>query len=318
MHPILHPIPMSAAALMALNDHVLKHAGALPGWFTGKLSDVLGLFFFPMLLVSLARVLGATRHDGRVAVAMAAATGLVFSWINVSSGPSQWLMPWFHITPDLTDLLTLPMLGVSVWWMRRASGSERVRPPLRFAAVAAAALASVATSAMPPPPYLTTRDYPIWRPAAPAHLELDACGALDAWVAKSGKSGVGVTVRVSHLCERARSAQILEVSLAMDGEVVRGEPPATALELEPHAGRHVYVPLPFDNERAWNQGVRRGELTIAVDVGAGRQQLRVPMTYTLRDALRRYPNRSPMYQVNTTQSAPTPDQPGEETRDYMR
>jgi hypothetical protein len=317
MLPILHPVPMSAAALMAVNDHVLKHAGVLPGWFTGKLSDVLGLFFFPMLLVSLARALGVERRDGRVAVAMAAATGIVFTWINVSPGPSEWLAPWCHVTPDLTDLLTLPMLGVSVWWMRRVGGAPRVRAPLRAAAVAAAAMASLATSAMPPPPYVTTRDYPIWRPAAPAHLELDACGALDAWVSKSGKSGVGVTVRVSHLCERPRAARVLEVSLVMDGEVAAGELPGEALALTPHASRHAYVPLPFDNERAWNQGVRRGELVVAVDVGAGRQQLRVPMTHELRGALRRYPN--PAAEGYTVPSTPsTLDPPGGETRDYMR
>ncbi|MGE0527608.1 MAG: hypothetical protein AB7G93_05900 [Bdellovibrionales bacterium] len=47
----IHPIPLAAVALMVLNDHALKYA--YPGWWTGKLSDFCGLFFFPVFLASL-------------------------------------------------------------------------------------------------------------------------------------------------------------------------------------------------------------------------------------------------------------------------
>jgi hypothetical protein len=40
-----------------VNDHVLKGSGLLPAAVTGKLSDVAGLFFFPVLCASLVRAL---------------------------------------------------------------------------------------------------------------------------------------------------------------------------------------------------------------------------------------------------------------------
>jgi hypothetical protein len=54
----MHPVPALAMVGMAVNDHYLKRA--YPSWFTGKLSDFLGVFFFPLFLsaivVLLARV----------------------------------------------------------------------------------------------------------------------------------------------------------------------------------------------------------------------------------------------------------------------
>lgn len=45
------PFPLSAIALMAVNDHVLKYK--FPGFITGKLSDFCGIFYFPIFLVAL-------------------------------------------------------------------------------------------------------------------------------------------------------------------------------------------------------------------------------------------------------------------------
>jgi di/tricarboxylate transporter len=47
----VHPVPLSAVALMVVNDHDLKYR--FPSWWTGKLSDFAGLFFFPLFLVAL-------------------------------------------------------------------------------------------------------------------------------------------------------------------------------------------------------------------------------------------------------------------------
>ena len=46
-----HPAVLGSVALLVLNDHLLKQA--YPGWLTGKLSDVSGLVFFPVLLAML-------------------------------------------------------------------------------------------------------------------------------------------------------------------------------------------------------------------------------------------------------------------------
>jgi hypothetical protein len=55
-HGLLTVSWIAALALLVLNDHVLKHAGVLPGWLTGKLSDFAGLYVAPALLASLLRV----------------------------------------------------------------------------------------------------------------------------------------------------------------------------------------------------------------------------------------------------------------------
>ena len=47
---LLHPATLLALGLLVLNDHVLK--AAYPGAITGKLSDLGGLAFFPILLVA--------------------------------------------------------------------------------------------------------------------------------------------------------------------------------------------------------------------------------------------------------------------------
>ncbi len=53
---VLHPCALGALVLWALNDHLLKGNG--PGFLTGKLSDVAGLIFFPLLIAALIEVLG--------------------------------------------------------------------------------------------------------------------------------------------------------------------------------------------------------------------------------------------------------------------
>jgi hypothetical protein len=44
----VHPIPLSAVVLMVLNDHYFK--AHFSSWWTGKLSDFMGVFFFPLFL----------------------------------------------------------------------------------------------------------------------------------------------------------------------------------------------------------------------------------------------------------------------------
>ena len=48
----VHPIPLAAVIVMALNDHWLKYS--FGNWVTGKLSDFCGLFYFPIFLLALA------------------------------------------------------------------------------------------------------------------------------------------------------------------------------------------------------------------------------------------------------------------------
>lgn len=127
---LLHPVPLAAVALLAFNDHLLKHAGLLPTWVTGKLSDLAGLFFFPLLLTALSRVAShlagrpsaLTRRRLLVAIVL---TGLAFTAIQLvpdAAALYEWLMPRLdpsgavdavRVTMDVTDLLALPVLWLT-------------------------------------------------------------------------------------------------------------------------------------------------------------------------------------------------------------
>ena len=78
------PVPLAAAGVLALNDHVLKGAGVLPAWVTGKLSDFAGLFFFPVLLFALSAFVHPPRHRLHRATILGVATGAVFAAVKLS------------------------------------------------------------------------------------------------------------------------------------------------------------------------------------------------------------------------------------------
>lgn len=119
----------------ALNDHVFKEA--MPGFVTGKLSDVVSPMVFPLLATAVTE-----RVMRRWALPVwLVATGFVMATINtldvaaeayeVGLGAAQWpafalgalvrgdALPALHrvdLTMDPTDLLTLPAL-IAPWWL---------------------------------------------------------------------------------------------------------------------------------------------------------------------------------------------------------
>lgn len=146
---LLHPAWLGAVATLAINDHLLKGSGLVPAWFTGKLSDVVGLFAAPLLLAVLLRV--SSRRGWALAHI---AIGVVFSAIQVSTPAADaWSgfmglfgFPW-AITSDLTDLLTLPALAVSYSFVPRMAGQRVAHHVTGELAVASAGmLCCVATS----------------------------------------------------------------------------------------------------------------------------------------------------------------------------
>lgn len=148
---LLHPVVLSAVVLLLLNDHVFKRLW--PSAITGKLSDIAGLVFFPLFLQALwelgLRVFGKpVRHSSRVLLAAVVLTALVFAAIQlhpvaaevyrVGLGALQWPFEAgfellggrpspaprrVHLTQDVTDLLTLPALGVPLWLGRARAAS---------------------------------------------------------------------------------------------------------------------------------------------------------------------------------------------------
>ena len=118
---LVDPTVIGAVALLAVNDHVLKGRGWLPGWLTGKLSDLAGLYFFPVLLVVLAESLGRRRRPARSLTAAAATvlTGLVFAALKTSPWLADLVNRLVVVARDPGDLVALPVLVASHRYLTR-------------------------------------------------------------------------------------------------------------------------------------------------------------------------------------------------------
>ena len=140
---LLHPVALSAVVLLLINDWYAKREW--PGMITGKLSDVAGLVFFPLLLVAAAEFLARLLSrpwlaTTRTVLWVALAIGLLFAgtkcvgavrttdeailgslrWaphaiaaLVAGDEPGPIVRP--HVAADLTDLLAVPFVLASVW-----------------------------------------------------------------------------------------------------------------------------------------------------------------------------------------------------------
>ena len=133
---LLHPLALAAIALLVVNDHVLK--AHYPGWLTGKLSDVAGLVFFPLLLRALlAPIVHLARSIGRerLLIACVALTALAFAAIKLVAPATAaceqvlgaLLGGRVTIVRDPTDLLALPFVLVALWIAARAAIADAWR-----------------------------------------------------------------------------------------------------------------------------------------------------------------------------------------------
>lgn len=129
---LLHGVPIAAMAVLVANDHLFKIWW--PGALTGKLSDIAGLAFFPLLLQAAWEVATRGRPSRRVLVACALATGVVFALVNtwapadaayrLALGALQWIprgefVAVQHVS-DAGDLAALPalLLALHAGWRR--------------------------------------------------------------------------------------------------------------------------------------------------------------------------------------------------------
>jgi hypothetical protein len=128
-HPYFcsRPLVLSAIILVALNDHVLKQS-SLSGWWTGKISDFAGLFFFPFLLYDLCSL--RAYRGTRIFLAMVAVTGSTFVSLQFSLPMKRIIMDFFghfgfqpHITQDPSDLIALVSLVVSCYYFFKVDQS---------------------------------------------------------------------------------------------------------------------------------------------------------------------------------------------------
>lgn len=161
LRALQHPYTLLSIGVLLLNDHVLK--AAVPSWFTGKLSDFAGLFFFPFVLLALlAWPLTALRLRPRQALAIAIlTTGAWFTLLKTVPAINHLtaqLAGWFVggnvvIVLDPSDLLALPMLGLAWQFGQRVArvGSACHPSKRAYLALGLATLASIATSPCMPP-----------------------------------------------------------------------------------------------------------------------------------------------------------------------
>jgi hypothetical protein len=134
-HEVLAPLPLLAIALLLLNDRVLKGTD-LPELITGKLSDVTGVFVFPLVATAVVDLVGYalrglvpwdyTLRRWKLAVAISF-TALVFGGIKLSPWLGGWaerawsaVVPGSTIYPDPTDAIALIMLAGTWLHGRRA------------------------------------------------------------------------------------------------------------------------------------------------------------------------------------------------------
>jgi hypothetical protein len=255
-----------AILLLLGNDHLLKGSGLLPGWLTGKLSDLAGLFFFPILLVTLLDPLAPRWLRGRsLSLLCAAATGLVFAALKLSPALNALVAArWGSIVLDPTDLFALPALGLALLFLEARAPSAPAPRWFQVGGVLLAAVASLATSG---PTY--PRAYPRWEITRPTELSFP-CARVWPFVARSGKEGVGLGMEVlGEGCEvRAEARMIVGAS------IIEGRSAPVQAELRP---LHLYIPLPFDNNASWNRGERDGTLELLVIAGEERRAVRLPM-----------------------------------------
>jgi hypothetical protein len=138
---LLHPVALVAIGVLLFNDHILKEIA--PGLIAGKLSDVAGLAFFPLVLLGAwevarsavgrwngpsARALAVSVVVTAIAFGLVKTTAIVAGAFAASLGATQWAIGLAltagrassEVVPvlvvrDPTDLVALPAVLIAAW-----------------------------------------------------------------------------------------------------------------------------------------------------------------------------------------------------------
>jgi len=115
----LHPVTLACVLLLVVNDWVLKRHW--PGVVTGKLSDIAGLVFAPLVLSGVIGLILRKHLSHARLIVCIAITGAVFTATKLSPGAAELLARMLsvvrpaYVVPDPTDLIALPALAVAYW-----------------------------------------------------------------------------------------------------------------------------------------------------------------------------------------------------------
>ncbi len=131
---LVHPIMVGCLLLLIVNDHLLK--ARFHNAITGKLSDVAGLAFVPVLLVAMVEFgcwILRRRSPGQPAALAFSGFAVAIGFAAVQTVPAATDMyrslaglPWSgqsSVVADVTDLVALP--AVAVGWILAISGAAR-------------------------------------------------------------------------------------------------------------------------------------------------------------------------------------------------
>ncbi len=296
IHPIVllaHPAVVVAILVCGVNDHVLKGSGWLHGAITGKLSDIAGLFFFPILLAVIlyimARGVAGLLPPGRITSLIASRricldvavvlTVVVFAAINLSESANTLAASyWGVFTMDWTDLFCLPMVLVARQFALKRWSSVTVKPkkgpptdrlsigPPHLAALLAASLVSLGTPA--PPKTIST--FPMWEITDPV-IRCPEDVEIRSWFARSTKEGAGLVLRLENRKPGSREiavdrARMLVADPSSPDEVamtVEADPIDAVEFADAHS---FYLPFAFDNQRAWNRDLRLATVILEVNI----------------------------------------------------
>ena len=159
---LLHPATITAVVVLLTNDLVFKSLWP-DSWVTGKLSDVAWVVFAsPLLAFLLSLVTRGNRLPERLAF-FAAYVGLpvLYAAYNTFESVHEWVLRGISTTSggtagsplDATDSIVIPVgLAIAVWiWWQTATNSNNAIRRWTLLIAGIAALASVASSAPPPP-----------------------------------------------------------------------------------------------------------------------------------------------------------------------
>lgn len=130
--------------VLVLNDHYFKLA--YPNWFTGKVSDFVGLFILPIFLTSLS--------DKSIKLNCLLAAVMFIIWKSpvveplITAGKSIDFP--FHRTVDYTDLIALAVLPLSYTYVQTIPLSRVINKKLAINSFAVLCFISLASTSLAP------------------------------------------------------------------------------------------------------------------------------------------------------------------------